>query len=142
MISVKLFNGNAIVEQEMPEICKLSSDNIEFSISNFDELNGKVSLIIENDNLKNCYEIRHKEFNLPISVLTSDITKMKFIVDDKNGTRVYIAPVDRFRVRGVINLKDSDKLVDLLTVLYNKYVELENKYNKLDNLICEGDLLI
>lgn len=146
-MKIRLVANKAVILGEMPEIVELTSDELPIEISNFSELKGRLSLRIYYDggNHKDI-EIRKEVFTIPTSILIRDVEAIQFTLFNtyENGQSVctYTAPVEKFKIKGLVNVAEKDKLLDLLTVLYNKYVELEKKYEKLDNLVNQGDLLI
>jgi hypothetical protein len=141
-VNIKLLNGLVILEDKMPEIVDLKSDDVEFKISNYSTLEGKLLLRIEYNGTHSVYEVFDGVVKVPVNVLTKDITEFAFTLNGKTNSRRYVAPIDKVRVKGIINIKDGDDILELLRVLYNKYVELENKYDSLDRKVNEGDLLI
>lgn len=141
-MNIKLTSNKVIFEDVLPKIVDLSSGELEFKITNFDKLKGNLILRIS-------YEGGHKDINIdsciftvPAYILAKNIDKIYFTLSNGNNTSIYNANVDKFKVKGITNINNGDKLLDLLSLLYNKYLELEKKYEKLDNLINQGDLLI
>lgn len=141
-MNIKLINGVGIIEEEMPEITKLFNDNVKIKISNFKTLNGRLSLRITTTDRHYDYEVRDEEIEIPVSVLTKELKEVKFTLCNKSDIRTYIVPADKLQIKGIINIKEGDTLLELLRVLYNKYVVLEKKYEQLDKIVNEGDLLI
>lgn len=141
-MNIKLLNGLVILENNMPELVNLTSDDVEFKISNYEELEGKLILRVDYNGIHSTYEVFDGIVKVPVNVLTKDITEFAFTLNGKTNSRRYVAPIDKVRVKGIINIKDGDDILELLRVLYNKYVELENKYDSLDRKVNEGDLLI
>ena len=141
-MNIKLLNGLAILEETMPLIVELKADDVEFVITNYNSLNGKLTLRIDYNGRHNTYEVCDGSVRVPVNVLSKDLTSVKFTLNNKTDVRTYVAPVDKVQLKGLINIKDGDDILELLRVLYNKYVELERKYEKLDEQINEGELLI
>lgn len=141
-MNIKLLNGLAILEENMPVLIDLKNDDVEFKITNYDTLVGKLILRVDYNGRHNIYEVFDGIVKVPVSVLTKDITSFKFTLNNHIDTRVYVAPADKVKVKGLINIKDGDDILELLRVLYNKYIDLEKRCEKLDEQINEGDLLI
>lgn len=141
-MNIKLLNGLVILENNMPELVNLTSDDVEFKISNYEDLEGKLILRVDYNGIHSTYEVFDGIVKVPVSILTKDITGFAFTLNEKTKSRRYVAPIDKVRVKGIINIKDGDDIVELLALLYNKYVELDKKYTSLDTKINEGDLLI
>ena len=141
-MNIKLINNVGIIEEVMPEITKLFNDNISIKISNFKTLTGRLSLRVSTTDRHYDYEVRNGEVEIPVSVLTKELKSVAFTLNNKSDVRTYIVPADKLQIKGIINIKEGDTLLELLRVLYNKYVVLEKKYEQLDKIVNEGDLLI
>lgn len=141
-MNIKLINNVGIIEEAMPEITNLFNDNVSIKISNFKTLNGRLSLRVSTTDRHYDYEVRNGEVEIPVSVLTKELKSVAFTLNNKSDVRTYIVPADKLQIKGIINIKDGDTLLELLRVLYNKYVVLEKKYEQLDKIVNEGDLLI
>lgn len=141
-MKIKLVAGKAVVEGEMPEIIDLTSDEVIVEVSNYSSLKGRLSVRVSYDDRHKDIEICDAKFSIPSFILTRDVKSIVFTLLSEGKTKVYDAPVEKFKLKGLINIADKDRLLELLTVLYNKYVELEAKYEKLDSIVSQGDLLI
>ena len=141
-MNIKLINNVAIIEEEMPEITKLFNDNVLIKITNHNTLVGRLSLRITTTDRHYDYEIRNGEVEIPVSVLCKELKCATFTLSNKADIRTYTCPHDKLQIKGVINIKEGDTILELLRVLYNKYVVLEKKYEELDRILNEGDLLI
>lgn len=141
-MNIKLVNGNAFVIEELPEVVDLSKKDLRVKISNFEEFKkGKLSIVLCYNNTKKVIDVKEEEFELPLNVLLNELDKVYFSYLDGSVSK-FVAEPEKFKIKGLINVKDKDKLIDLLGLLYNKYLELEKKYEKLEKIVSEGDLLI
>lgn len=141
-MNIKLINKVAIIEEDMPEITKLFDDNVLIKITNHDTLVGRLSLRVTTTDRYYDYEIRNGEVEIPVSVLCKELKGATFTLSNKADIRTYVCPEDKLQIKGIINIKDGDTILELLRVLYNKYIVLEKKYEELDRILNEGDLLI
>lgn len=139
-MKIKLINRVVIITDPMPLVSSLNGV-LPVEIENYNDIKGNISIRIDHDNSYDIIKVNNNVVNIPFEYLCGNLQKVSFTV---NGNKVvkYVAPAEFFKVKAIYNLKDSDKLVDLLALLYNKYIDLSRKVEELEDKINEGDLLI